>query len=202
MRMLYGLIVLLFIVNPVMADNKHVAKQLVKSTLDNAIVVLKNKALGIEEKGKQISDIVSPMFDFNKMAQLALGKQHWMRLSNDNQKKYTDLFVNRLKASYLEKLNLYTDEDIVYNDAVEMQDKINILTELVTKDNKISMLYKLYKSEACWRIYDIEIQGISIIRTYRSQFDQVLSNGTINDLFKSLEIRENGKSNDKGRSEL
>jgi phospholipid transport system substrate-binding protein len=202
MRMLYGLIVLLLIVNPVMADNKHVAKQLLKSTLDDAIVVLKNKSLGIEEKGKQISDIVSPMFDFNKMAQLALGKQHWMGLAKEDQKKYTDLFVNRLKASYLEKLNLYTDEDIVYNDAVEIQDKINILTELVTKDNRISMLYKLYKSEACWRIYDMEIQGISIIRTYRSQFDQVLSSGNINDLFKSLENPENGKPNDKGRSEL
>jgi phospholipid transport system substrate-binding protein len=202
MRMLYGLIVLLLIVNPVMADNKHVAKQLLKSTLDDAIVVLKNKSLGIEEKGKQISDIVSPMFDFNKMAQLALGKQHWMGLTKEDQKKYTDLFVNRLKASYLEKLNLYTDEDIVYNDAVEIQDKINILTELVTKDNRISMLYKLYKSEACWRIYDMEIQGISIIRTYRSQFDQVLSSGTINDLFKSLENPENQKPNDKGRAEL
>ena len=95
--------------------------------------------------------------------------------------------MERLKASYLEKLSLYSDEKIVYKATIKVGKKIRIPTDLISKGSKISMLYKLYKAKNGWRIYDIEIQGVSIIRTYRSQFDQVLRKGTFNDLLLELE---------------
>jgi phospholipid transport system substrate-binding protein len=65
--------------------------------------------------------------------------------------------------------------------------KIHVPTYLISKKNKISMRYKLYQSESEWKIYDVEIQGVSIIRSYRSQFSEILKNGTIDDLLLKLE---------------
>jgi phospholipid transport system substrate-binding protein len=59
--------------------------------------------------------------------------------------------------------------------------------ELISKDTKVAVLYKLRKVDKCWKIYDVEIQGVSILLTYRSQFDDILSSGTVNDLLSRLE---------------
>ncbi len=95
-----------------------------------------------------------------------------------------------MKESYLEKISLYTDERIVFHESVQVKRKVHIATDLISKDNKISMLYKFYKSKHGWRIYDLEIEGISLIVTYRSQFDQVLNEGTVDDLIIKLEKSE------------
>ncbi|MBW1748172.1 MAG: ABC transporter substrate-binding protein, partial [Deltaproteobacteria bacterium] len=105
--------------------------------------------------------------------------------------KFTDLFIKRLEASYLEKLSLYNDETIVYKTPVQSGRKVEIPTEVISKDKLISMTYKLYKSKHNWKIYDMEIEGISIIVTYRSQFDQILEKGTFDDLLLKLEAPEN-----------
>jgi phospholipid transport system substrate-binding protein len=68
-----------------------------------------------------------------------------------------------------------------------------MLTHIVSKEKKIAMLYKLYKSKNNWKIYDIEIEGVSIISSYRSQFDEILTNGTMNDLLHKLENPEEKK---------
>ncbi len=96
-----------------------------------------------------------------------------------------------MEASYLEKLSLYTDETVVYKTPVQNERKVEIPTEVISKDKKISMTYKLYKSEQDWKIYDLEIEGISMIVTYRSQFDQILDKGTFDDLLLKLEKPEN-----------
>jgi phospholipid transport system substrate-binding protein len=160
------------------------------------ISVLQKKELELEAKKKKIVEIVTPIFDFSLMAKLTLGRKYWPGLAKEKKERFTELFIKRLKESYLEKLTRFTyiDEKIIYNAPVQVDKKIHIPTELISKDNKISMLYKLYKSKQEWKIYDIEIEGVSIITTYRSQFDQVLSKGTIDDLLKKLEEPEDKQS--------
>jgi phospholipid transport system substrate-binding protein len=81
----------------------------------------------------------------------------------------------------------YTDEKIIFEAPIQIKNKVQIPTHLVSKDQKTSILYKLYESQNNWKIYDIEIQGVSIIRSYRSQFIPILQNGTIEDLMQELE---------------
>jgi phospholipid transport system substrate-binding protein len=127
------------------------------------------------------------------MAKLTLGRKYWPGLAKEKKERFEELFIKRLKESYIEKLTryTYTDEKIVYDAPIQVKKKIHIPTDLISKDNKISMLYKLYKSKYNWKIYDIEIEGVSIIKTYRSQFNQVLSSGTIDDLLIKLEEPKN-----------
>jgi len=171
----------------IMADDKMSAEEFLKSKLDQVFVVLQKEDLGQPEKDNQIVEIVTPMFDFALMAKLSLGRKHWTGLSEENKERFTELFIKRLRRSYLNKFILYTDEKIIYEAPVEASEKIQIPTNLISKDKKISMVYKLYKSNDSWKIYDIEIQGVSIIRSYRSQFDEILQSGSFDDLLLKLE---------------
>ena len=190
-RFFYAVLILLLTAQTGLTDDKNSAKKILASKLDAAIVVLQKKNISQQEKDKQIIEIVTPIFDFHIMAKLSLGRKYWPGLSEDQKKKFTDLFIERLEASYLEKLSLYTDETVVYKTPVQNGRKVEIPTEVISKDKLISMTYKLYKSKENWKIYDLEIEGISIIVTYRSQFDQILEKGTFDDLLLKLETPDN-----------
>jgi phospholipid transport system substrate-binding protein len=190
--LLYAAFGLLILSQPVIADDKIPAEDLLKSTLGHVFEVLQKEDLDQQAKNKEVVAIVTPMFDFALMAKLSLGKKHWPGLTSEKKDRFTELFVKRLRQSYLNKLTTYTDEEIIYEPPVEVKKKVHIPTRLISKGKKISMLYKFYKSNNNWKIYDIEIQGVSIIRSYRSQFNEILQRGTMEDLFEKLE-----KSTDK-----
>jgi phospholipid transport system substrate-binding protein len=133
------------------------------------------------------------MFDFPLMAKLALGKKHWPKLTPAQREKFTRLFVERLKSSYQERITLYTDEKALFKPAIPSKKSKKTLCvpmELMHKDKKVVILYKLRKVDRpkpSWKVYDVEIQGISILLTYRSQFDGILRKGTVKDLLLRLE---------------
>ena len=189
--LLYSVFILLVMTQTVGADDKDVAKELLESRIEAAIAALHKKDLDQQEKNKQVVEIVTPIFNFPLMAKLSLVRKYWPGLTKEKRQRFTELFTKRLKETYLGKLTLYTDQTVVYKTPVQVKRKIKIPTELVSKDNKISMLYKFHKSKHSWMIYDIEVQGVSIISTYPSQFDQVLSKGTIDELLLKLEKPEN-----------
>ena len=189
-NLLYAVLSLLILSQTVIADNKNAAEELLKNKLDAVIAVLQKKDLEQQVMKNEIIEIVEPIFDFSLMAKLTLGRKYWPGIPKEKKERFTELFIKRLKRFYLEKLTLYTGETIVYKAPVHVKKKIHIPTELISKSDKISILYKLYKSKHNWKIYDIEVQGVSVISTYRSQFYQVLSSGTIDDLLLKMEEPE------------
>jgi phospholipid transport system substrate-binding protein len=186
-RVLSTVLILLMMSTAVLADDKHEAQQIVKNKLDAVFAVLNQQDIDQQAKKKEVDAIVTPMFDFELMAKLTLGKKYWPDLSEEKRARYIQLYINRLKTSYLDKLTLYTDEKVVFEPPVQVQKKVQIPTQLLSKERKTSILYKLYKSDEAWKVYDLEIQGVSIIRSYRSQFYEILQKGTIDDLLKKLE---------------
>ena len=195
--LLCSVFIFLVITQSVGADDKDLVKELLEKRVEAAIAVLKKNDIDQQEKNKQIIDIVTPLFDFTLMAKLSLGRKYWPGLVEEKRQRFIDLFTKRLKESYLDKLTLYTDEKVVFKTPVQDKRKIQVPTELISKNNTISMLYKLHESTNSWLIYDIEIQGVSIISTYRSQFDQVLSKGTIDELLTKLEKPEKSEKSEK-----
>jgi len=185
-RILYIFLSLLILSQPLMADDKLDAQELVRSKLDGVFAVLQKKDIDQQAKKKEIDAIVTPMFDFGLMAKLTLGRKHWPSLPRGKREKFTERYIELLKKSYLDKLALYTDEKIVFEPPVQVKKKVHIPTQLVSKDRKTSILYKLYKPADSWKVYDLEIQGVSIIRSYRSQFSEILQSGTIDDLLLKM----------------
>jgi phospholipid transport system substrate-binding protein len=178
---------LFLLTHSAIAADSVAADEFLKSKLNQVFETLQKTDLEQESKSKEIVEIVSPMFDFQLMAKLSLGRQYWPDLSKEKREKFTELFVNRLRQSYLSKITTYTDETIIYDPPVKVDEKVHIPTYLVSKGNKISMLYKFYQSGGQWKIYDLEIQGVSIIRSYQAQFKEILQKGTFDDLLLKME---------------
>jgi phospholipid transport system substrate-binding protein len=171
-----------------LADDLSEIDLFMKDKLSTVMGVLENKSLTKVQRDAEVLSEINDAFDFKRMAMLSLGRKYWPKLSKGDKSRFTTLFIKRIKASYLEKLDLYTDEEIDYSAPVRVRKKVHMLTELVSGDNRISMRYKLYKSKTSgWRVYDIELEGVSIITTYRSQFHEVLNKGTMSDLMEKLE---------------
>jgi phospholipid transport system substrate-binding protein len=169
------------------ADNAPAPDELLKSKLDQVFAILQKADLEQQQKSKAIEEIVTPMFDFQLMAKLSLGREQWTQLSSENREKFTDLFISRLRGSYLNRITAYTDETVTYEPPVKLNEKIQIPTYLNSKGKKIGMLYKFYQSNGQWMIYDLEIQGVSIIRSYQAQFKEILQHGTFDDLLLKME---------------
>jgi len=162
--------------------------ELLRYKWDAIISILQKKDIDPNVKEEKISKIVSPIFDFPLMAKLALGRTHWPKFTPPQREKFTRLFSELLKNSYLDKVSLYKDEKVLFKPATQKQkNTISIPTELIHEDKKVAILYKLRKIDKRWKIYDVEIQGVSILLTYRSQFDEILSRGTVKDLLSRLE---------------
>ena len=185
--LLFSIFSLLLLSQTVTADEKSAAEEFIKSKLDAVFAVLQKKDLSEQARSSEVVEIVTPMFDFKRMAKLSLGRKHWPNLSQDQRERFTDLFVERLRQSYLNKLTSYTDEKIIYESPIAVKKKISVPTLLISKGKKISMLYKLYPNNNTWKIYDVEIQGVSIIRSYRAQFNEILQNGTFDDLLQKMQ---------------
>ena len=185
--LLYAGFSLLLLSQAVTADDKSAAEEFLKSNLDAVFAVLQNKDLSPQARNSEVVEIVTPMFDFTLMGKLSLGKTYWPELSPDQRERFTELFVERLRRSYLNKLTAYTDEKIIYESPVAVKKKVHMPTLLISKGKKISMLYKLYPTNNSWKIYDVEIEGVSIIRSYRSQFNEILQKGTFDELLQKME---------------
>jgi phospholipid transport system substrate-binding protein len=194
MRYVFSTILCMFLlVAPVAsswADAPSEVRDLLKTKIDAVLVLLRDKAVdkAVDKahRNEWISAIISPIFAYPTMAKLSLGKKHWSTLSAEQRATFSSLFIARLQESYLDKLNIYSDEEVSYGEPRSLGKKVQVPTTLLSKDNRIAMLYKFYRSATGWKIYDVEIAGVSVIQTYRAQFDGVLSTGTIDDLLKKL----------------
>jgi phospholipid transport system substrate-binding protein len=187
MRYLFSIFLcILLFATPSLAEGPAEARELVETKIDAVMMLLQDESLDKAGRDIQIIALVAPIFDYPTMAKLSLGKKHWPQLNPGEKVSFSDLFIDRLQQSFLEKLDIYTDEKILYGEPLKKGKKIHVPTTLVSKDNRIEMLYKMYRTAEGWKVYDVEISGVSVIQTYRSQFDGVLSDGTIDDLLEKL----------------
>ena len=192
-KFLNAVLILIVLSQTALADDKSAVRDLLKSKLDAVITVIKSGGIDAQAKYDKTAEIVQTIFDFSLMAKLALGRKHWSDLTKENRDKFIKLFTKILKNSYLTKIDFYHDEKIVFEDPLEVKTKIHVPTYLISKDKKIAILYKFYQSHDNWKIYDVEIQGVSLIRSYRSQFSESLQSGTMEELMAKLEKMDSGK---------
>jgi phospholipid transport system substrate-binding protein len=120
------------------------------------------------------------------MSIFALGKKNWNKFTPSQRVKYTELFVKRLKDSYRGKIQFFEDQEILFKAVVHKKTTIQIPMQMVSEGKKFDVVYKYRQVAKRWKIYDVEIQGVSLILTYRSQINDVLKHGTVDDLMTHL----------------
>ncbi len=176
------------------ADDHVEAEKLLKIAVDKVMTALSSKELTIEQKQDSVVETVNSVFGFKLMAKLSLGKTHWGQLNPEQKIEFTNLFVELLTSSYTDKLELFQDEKVVFKPLVVKKNKVHVPTGLISKGKEFSVLYKMSKTSNEWKVYDVEIEGVSLIHTYRSQYSSVLKNGGIEDLLKLMREKKAGNT--------
>jgi len=151
------------------------------------VLVLQNKDLDYNDKSDKVDRILSPVFDFPMMAKLTLGEKHWPKLTAAQREEFTRLFVDKLKSSYRDKMFRYTNQTALFKPPVEARKGVVFIPmEILSERDKTQMLCKFRKSDNVWKVYDVEIEGVSVLLCYRSQVDDILSKGTVEELLARL----------------
>lgn len=172
----------------------------IKSTVDAILDTLKDKVLSSPEKKEErrdrIRSLIRDRFDFVEMSKRSLAK-HWKGLSVEDRKEFVDIFSDLLESSYIGKIEGYTDEKITYdNEKIKRKGKYaEINTTIMTKDVDIPLDYKLIFKKDKWWVYDVVIEGVSFISTYRSQYNKIIIRESFPKLLESMrnklkEVRE------------
>lgn len=144
------------------------------------------KAVSTAERRTQIRQTAEGLFDFREMARRSLGER-FDGLSPADQNEFVRLFTNLIAASYLGKIEAYAGEPIQYvSERVDGLDA-SVSSRLVTaKGSQVDVAYRLYHAQDRWAVYDISVDGVSLVDNYKMQFARFIQRTSFADLLKTL----------------
>lgn len=168
--------------------------EIVVEKIRSSLLILRDPALQSQDKynerREKLWDLLGPTFHFEEIARRSLGP-HWNTLTLEERREFTETFTNVLKDLYLGKSDAYTGEQIIYLREQSSGDRSKVQTDFVTKDNKkVSVDFSMKKDAQGWRVYDLVIEGVSIVGNYRTQFNSILSKSSFKELLKKLKKKE------------
>jgi phospholipid transport system substrate-binding protein len=173
------------------------AGEQVKATIDQVMEVLRDpKFQGAGKKAERrekLRQIVLPRFDFAEMAKRALGN-NWNRYP-DKQQEFVTAFKQLLEETYADQIELAGGDKVVYLNERTEKDYAEVDTKVISpKGEETPMTYKLHPVGSDWKVFDIVVENISIVNNYRSQFNRVLSNASLDELIKRIKEKRFQKS--------
>lgn len=156
-----------------------------KTSIDALIEVLKTSGQDVSARREKIRDIIRERFDFRAMSQRALGK-NWKKASKEQKDRFVELFSSLLEATYLNRIEAYTDEKVSFKNEKIKKNRAVVDTVIVTKSAEIPITYKMFQKNA-WRVYDISIEGVSLVRNFRTSYGEIIDKEGFPSLLKRME---------------
>ncbi len=162
----------------------------VKAHVNRVFEVLRDPALkgesGNKTKREKLRSMSEEMFDFTELSKRSLG-QNWNKLNPDQQKEFTKLFKSLLEDTYADKIMSYTDEKVIFKKESFLSDKtVEVQTTIVTKTSEVPINYRVIEENGHWKVYDVVVEGVSLIGNYRTQFREILATKTPEALLETL----------------
>jgi phospholipid transport system substrate-binding protein len=146
---------------------------------------------GVERRRAEIRRAADSLFDFTEMSRRALGR-HWEERTPAERDEFVKLFTDLMARSYVGKIDRYAGESIAYTGEHVNGDEATVQSQVVTaKGSQIPVEYRLHRVNESWTAYDVFIENVSLVGTYRSQFDRVIKAESFADLLRRL--REKGQ---------
>lgn len=146
-----------------------------------------------ETKEKKLWAIADAMFDYQALSRRTLGKD-WEKLNPKQQEEFTDLFSTHLGNVYMDRLLDYSDEKVVFDKEKRREDRAIVYTKVVTSTKEIPIDYSVIFKDGDWKVYDVVIEGISLVKNYRSQFKEILKNNDPEHLLDTLRKKVDEKA--------
>ncbi len=162
-------------------------KERVQETVDAVLEVLRDETRDVETKKRDIRVLVRQRFDFRAMAQSTLA-QNWRSASESEQDRFVSLYSRLLEDSYLVMVEEYTNEAVEYRNETQRNEKnAQVDTAILAADKEIPVVYRTRLKDGDWYIYDVVIEGVSLISNYRSTYQQIVRREGMDGLLARLE---------------
>ena len=144
-----------------------------------------------KSKEEKIRAIIGEFFDFTVLSRLTLGR-NWKKFKPDQQKEFVGLYRTLLENVYLGRILEYSDEKVIFaKETMLSKKKAEVQSKVVAGSTEIPINYRMVLRNNEWKVYDVIIEGISMVKNYRSQFKQLLVKGSPDDLLKTLREKVN-----------
>ena len=162
----------------------------VEASVNQVLNVLKDPKLkGPDAKNiktEKLRVIYKSMFDEMEFSRRTLTR-NWKNFTPAERREFVDLFEQVLEKSYLDKILDYSDEKIVfYKETIIAKDKAEIQSKIITSSKEIPIDYRTILKDGKWKVYDVVVDNVSLVQNYRTQFNEILADGTPEDLLKIL----------------
>ncbi len=173
----------------------------VRETIDQVLEIVADENLKNDPvlRREKLRKVIGLRFNYKQMVMRSLAKNYKTR-SDEERKEFTLLFKKLLENSYASKIENYKDETINYVDEQVKGKYALVRTQIVRKDGVIDVDYKMLKDDGQWLVYDFVIEGVSLIRNYKSQFSKIISTESyaalVSKLSKKIDDLEARKNTD------
>lgn len=178
------------------------ALQVLKPKVEQTLSILQNSNLSRSEKRSKIEDTVEDLFNYRLMGKLALGRRYWDEMNAEQKEQYVELLKQTLKFSYFQKMDEVSGVRISYEEPVQKgANKVYVPTTVEFQNEDLTVEYRMYRSDADrpWSVFDVVVKGVSIVKSYRSQYSDYLNDHSISELLQRMrekieELRNQDKS--------
>jgi len=176
----------------------------VKGATDQVLKIILDPALKRPDKTsarrQQLRSVVDQVFDWQETGKRALAR-HWQPLKPEQRQEFSSLFADLVERSYVGKIELYSGEKIIYaGDTIE-GDQATVKTKLITKSQtQIPIDYRMQKEGDRWRVYDVLIEGVSLVGNYRTQFNKIIQSSSYDELIKKMKTKQDELAFDEGQA--
>ena len=165
-----------------------------KASVDQIIKVLEDPALKPESRVRDrraaIRKEAEGVFDFTETAKRALGR-HWQALAEADRHEFTSLFTDLIERAYISKIERYSGERIAYTGEVVDGGLATVRTRFVTKQGtEIPVDYRMQQRGDRWLVYDVSVEGVSLVNNYRTQFDKIIQTSSYAELVRKMKSAE------------
>ena len=165
------------------------ATEAMKSTIDEVLNIVQDKELKqpgrAEERRQRLEQVVGDRFDYPEMSRRALGAP-WNTLSDKDKQEFVGLFKTLLTNSYSDKVETYSGDGVQYLNERTEKDFAEVRTKVLTGKTEIPLDYRLLNKGVEWRVYDVVVDGVSLVSNYRGQFTKILRSSSYTDLVDQL----------------
>lgn len=187
--LLFSLVLVLLFFSVMDGLGSNATEQL-RFDVDRIVEILNDKNLDRVRRDEKIVAIVKDRFDFQVMSQWILGL-HWRRATEEERSKFIDLFTLLLENTYVGRIETYTGEygkqNVRYAQEQIEGDRAMVNTFVVTSSAEIPVSYKMIFRENQWRVYDVVIEEVSLVRNYRTTYADIIGKEGFRGLFQRME---------------
>ena len=157
----------------------------VRETVDAVITTLQ-KDLAEEQKRDEVFRLISDNFDFKVMAKRILAT-NWHKASEEQRRRFIDLFTRLLTRTYWSRIRNYRDEQVEYKgERIKKERYARVDTEIVTTDKRIPITYRLLNRKGQWKAYDVIIEGVSLVQNFRTSYQAIVRKEGIDGLLEQM----------------